>query len=306
MQAIGRLPVAYGSTLPPPKTSLMRLTRLNFCALAASLLLPWSLFAVVFAATSFTMHYQHPQLCWFIVILALLLVAAWGLATLMVINRKKAGDTSAEVTWYVFVTMTLLFGWLLGGSLGFANFWGNMQPYYDVTNLNVYPGVDPAKAHGQELLDAGRIMFTSTSVPDVSKSSSFKNVDEYCVAPITSSTEPLASYDFWAVGRNCCSNSQLDFHCGHYTNSRAHAGLRLIDKNHWEFFRLAVRQAEAEHKITARTPLFFEWVEDPIGEMKLLQDSGINYYILGVLMFFALQFFLVVVSAIGFAQVAKY
>lgn len=306
MQALNRLPAAYGSTSSPPKVSLRRLSRLNFCALAGSLLLPWSIFAVVFATTSFTMHYQHPQLCWFIVILALLLVAAWGLATLMVIGRRKTDDNSAEATWYVFVTMTLLLGWLLGFSLGCANFWGNMQPYYDVTNLNVYPGVDPAKAHGQELLDAGRIMFTPTSVPDVSKSSSFKSVDEYCVAPITSSAEPLASYDFWAVGRNCCSSSQLDFHCGHYTNSRAHAGVRLMDNSQWEYFRLAVRQAEAEHKITARTPLFFEWVEDPIGEMKFLQDTGLKYYIFGALMFFALQFFLVVVSAIGFAQVAKH
>jgi len=35
------------------------------------------------------------------------------------------------------------------------NFWYNMQPYYDIENLNTYPSVNPSTESGQQLMDAG-------------------------------------------------------------------------------------------------------------------------------------------------------
>ena len=41
----------------------------------------------------------------------------------------------------------------------------------------------------------------------------FKNLDLYCVAPIVVGDEAIASYDFWAVGLNCCSGVPIEHRC---------------------------------------------------------------------------------------------
>ena len=41
----------------------------------------------------------------------------------------------------------------------------------------------------------------------------FKNLDLYCVAPIVVGDEAIASYDFWAVGLNCCSGVPKEHRC---------------------------------------------------------------------------------------------
>jgi len=217
-------------------------------------------------------------------------------------RKTPGGEAGREPTWYAFIAATLLVGWTLALIFGNANFSSNMHPYYDVTNLNTYPGVDPSRTHGQQLLDAGRVVFTRSSALDLSKSFGFRNVDTYCVAPITASSERLASYDFWAVGVNCCSGNKPDFHCPGFDNPRIHAGLRLMDNSQREYFKLAVEQAEAAYRIRAASPIFFHWTEDPIGEMNRYQDSGFKYYLLGVMSFFALQLFLVVVFSSGLSQ----
>ena len=117
----------------------------------------------------------------------------------------------------------------------------------------------------------------------------FKNVDTYCVAPVSvlqgpqfncrcaerrlsapgGVVLPLETYDFWAIGMDCCSVNAADFHCGmglgwascllplshgrsaraaralagEVGNSKAHSGLRLLDDRQRSFYRLAVEQA---------------------------------------------------------------
>jgi len=297
---------AYGTTTAahPEQVQLplKRKKRTNVLALAASLLIPWAAFAVTLGVMSFSIHYQHPQLCGFIVAIGAILICVCGVMALKAAWRKRSGAAPREPTWYVFVLTTLLLGWTIALILGNANFRSNMQPYYDITNLNTYAGVDPAKTHGQTLLDAGRVIFSRTARLDITKSFGFKNDNTYCVAPIVSSREKLASYDFWAVGVNCCSGNRADFQCDKYDSARAHAGLRLMDGGQKDYFRLAVEQAEAAYNIRAGTPLFFHWTEDPIGETNRYQDSGFKSYILAVLIFFAVQLFLVVMSSIGFTQ----
>eukprot|EP00438_Fugacium_kawagutii_P009189 Skav234281 [mRNA] locus=scaffold2271:7000:9362:+ [translate_table: standard] len=73
------------------------------------------------------------------------------------------------------------------------------------------------------------------------RSMAFKNVDTYCVAPITVTK-------------------------GEYNNPNAHSGLRLLSDDQRGFYRLAVEQAEH--------PLFFYWTEDATAAMNTFRDNG--------------------------------
>ena len=43
----------------------------------------------------------------------------------------------------------------------------------------------------------------------------------------------LRSYDFWAVGINCCNQGRDGlFRCGEYANIHARSGLRYMDQAH--------------------------------------------------------------------------
>jgi len=124
----------------------------------------------------------------------------------------------------------------------------------------------------------------------------FKNIDTYCVAPITSTpfankSAKLDTYDFWAVGVNCCSGVASDFRCGEFNNPAAHSGLRLMDEKDRSYFRVAVQQAEAAYNLQATHPLFFYWAEDTHLEWQGYWDYGNKYYNVGVVAFIFLQIF---------------
>lgn len=100
-----------------------------------------------------------------------------------------------------------------------------MQPYYDIENLNTYPSINPAQEKGQQYMDAGRVYFADGTHLDKDFAHAFMNLDLYCVAPIVNGDDPLETYDFWAVGINCCSGVSPDFRCGEFNNPHARAGL---------------------------------------------------------------------------------
>merc|ERR1719324_2031423 len=218
-----------------------------------NIFLPWFLFSALYAVLSFSFHYQHPT--W-----------AWLLA-----YRTKKRDR--DPMWYTFATLALLLAVVLAAVFGDMNFWYNMQPFYDIENLNTYPSVNPAREKGQQLMDAGRVYFADGAALDMQKAMGFKNLDLYCVAPIVHGQEQLASYDFWAVGLNCCSGVSSDFRCGEFNNPHARSGLRLMRDDQRPFFRLAVQQAEAAYNIKATHPLFFYWMQDPVAEMNSYRDD---------------------------------
>jgi len=191
----------------------------------------------------------------------------------------------------------------LATTFGDMNFWYNMQPFYDIENLNTYPSVNPAREKGQQLMDAGRVYFSDGTGLDMRKAMGFKNLDLYCVAPIVHGQDQLASYDFWAVGLNCCSGVSSDFRCGEFNNPHARSGLRLMRDDQRPFFRLAVQQAEAAYNIKATHPLFFYWMQDPVAEMNSYRDDGFKYYLLGIFTHFAFNLFCVVCAVVGFSKI---
>jgi len=276
--------------------------RMNIVAICLNIFMPWALFSIIFAVVSFSLHYQHPNLVNFILafggalvlIAAALAVRAW--------KKKRDGFSDREPTWFMFAAIALAIALCLAVVFGDMNYWYNMQPFYDIENLNTYPSVDPSRDKGQQLMDAGRVYFKDGSKLDLAKSMAFKNLDLYCVAPIVSGNDKLTSYDFWAVGVNCCSGTQTDFRCGEYNNPHAKSGLRLMKDDQRPFYRLAVQQAESAYQIKAEHPLFFVWMQDPIAQVNEYRDDGFKYYLLGIFTHLAFSIFAVVCAVVAFSK----
>lgn len=273
----------------------------NLVAILISLFVPWLLFTLLAGVKSFSVHYNNPGLCSTIQWFCFAVVVVLGYQAYCAVRRNGFGDS--EPNWYLFLFASCFVAWIAAFSAGSYNFAHNMQPFYDVMNLNVYPSVDPSTFKGQQLMDAGRIIFTPESKLDLQHSMGFRNLDVYCVAPVVVGGN-MSVYDFWAVGVNCCSGHTADFACGEFNNPMAHSGLRLMRDDLRPYFRLAVQQAEAAYNIKARHPVFLYWMQDPISEINAYQDAGFKSYLFGVFLFFSLQLFFVVIAVIVFSKLA--
>lgn len=240
------------------------------------------------------------------VVLALVLLL--GVAALTAWRRRD--QSALDPKWTTFMFVAAAIAWVCAYVFGHQNFVSNIQPYKDILTLNIYTNVDPATATSQQMMDAGQIYFTSGSRLDLRRSMGFKNLDTYCVAPVTSQAASNASsgekpvYDFWAVGINCCSGQGPDFHCGEYKNRKASAGLRLMQEADRAYFRLAVKQAAAAYGIRADNPLFLYWMENPKLEIQAYEDAGHRYWLLGLGAFIGVQVLLVVIAAIVFSKMS--
>jgi len=272
---------------------------LNLVAICINILAPWFVFCAVYAVMSFYIHYQHPTLAWAVVL------AGFGLAALMVFLAIRTKQKDQDPMWYTFAAIALFLAVSAATFLGDMNFWYNLQPFYDIENLNTYPSVNPAREKGQQLMDAGRVYFSEGTALDMRKAMGFKNLDLYCVTPIVSGQQQLASYDFWAVGINCCSGVSADFRCGEFNNVQARSGLRLMRDDQRPFFRLAVQQAEAAYNIKATHPLFFYWMQDPVAQMNVYRDEGFKFYLLGIFTHFSFNLFCVICAVVGFSKVGR-
>lgn len=280
--------------------------RLNVVSICQCLLCPWLFFCVMNACMSFGLHYHRPGLTYGVLAVGLLVVLAISGVALRGIVQKRRHSDAPEPSWYIFLAITMAVAWILGVVLGGLNFNVNMQPYFDYANLNTYSQVDTAQMRGQQVMDAGKIDFVNGTTLDLRRSMGFKNMDTYCVAPITMRNQPLASYDFWAVGLGCCSGNTADFHCGEYNNPQVQSGLRLLRDDQRPFFRLAVQQAEATYSIKATHPLFFYWVQDPVVEIDAIRDEGYKYFLISMLAHFGWQLLCVVLAMVGFAGVGHF
>jgi len=310
--------VTYGTTplrseyVPPVKPSMSfapvaavakgQRRPMNIVAICLNIFMPWALFSIIYAVMSFSLHYQHPWLVNFILAFGAVLVLIACALAVRAWKKKRDGFSDREPTWFMFAAIALAIALCLAVVFGDINYWYNMQPFYDIENLNTYPSVDPSRDKGQQLMDAGRVYFKDGSRLDISKAMAFKNLDLYCVAPIVVGNQPLTSYDFWAVGVNCCSGAQSDFRCGEYTNPHSKSGLRLMKDEERPFYRLAVQQAESAYQIKAEHPLFFVWMQDPIAAVNQYRDDGFKYYLLGIFTHLAFSIFVVVCAVIAFSK----
>ncbi|CAE8603756.1 unnamed protein product, partial [Polarella glacialis] len=181
-------------------------------------------------------------------------------------NRTRLRER--DPMWYIFAALALLIATVAAAVLGDMNFSYNMQTFYDIENLNSYPAL-------------------------------------YCVAPIVYGQEQLASYDFWAVGVNCCSGATSDFRYGVYDNPHARSGLRLLRDDQRSVFRLAVQQAEAAYNMKAAHPLFFYRMQDPVAEIMQCKNDGFRYYPRGLFTHFVFNRLCVACAVFGFSKLSN-
>lgn len=292
----------YGGVDQPKEGMLLpgQRRRMNLVPIVLCIVIPWSVFVLVFGLMSFGFHYRLPLLttgCALFLLFGVLCVCAKAY------HDRKKGES--DPSWVIFLAASLLMAWFVGFDMGDANYATNTRGYYDLKGLNNYTNVYPNRMLGQQLMDAGVVTFAKGSQLDISRSMGFKNHDMYCVAPIVFGKEPSVSYDFWAVGKGCCSGSQADFHCDNYNNPAADNGVRLLDSGDKAFYRLAVQQAEATYNIKAATPVFFTWDVNTGNKMNTKLSHAMQSFVAWMMSYLVFQTFVVVVASIVFSKLGR-
>jgi len=211
------------------------------------------------------------------------------------------------------LTVATMFAWILGD----GNYWTYMATYYNIQDLDTYVNVDPSTERGQSFMDGGQVYFKESTYVAVENANAFRNNGIYCVAPIV--RQPLANqgserqveiegtfdmpasgtFDFWAVGINCCDPTGMAFKCGDVGNPWARSGLRLIRDDQRAFFYMAVQEWAAKYGLPTKHPLFFYWVVDPLSTVTSTHLKGTwNYYTHSIL-YAVGNLFLAVASQLG-------
>mmetsp|Transcript_6387 Transcript_6387/g.11682 ORF Transcript_6387/g.11682 Transcript_6387/m.11682 type:complete len:326 (+) Transcript_6387:94-1071(+) len=304
---------AYSDDMGPAKPlmgppQVMTRHRVNLVGMITAQFLPWFVFIGMFALWSFKLRYTSPGAVIITTVALGTIVGLYALYRVQLSCRAvcygnfQLVETGKFTVWSLFIAVTAAIAFALGMLLGSYNYQTNLRSIYDVLSLNAYVEVNPATMRGQELMDAGKVQFVAGADLDFHLANGFKNTDVFCVAPITVNKAALASYDFWAVGKNCCSDQQADFKCGAYNGDGPKGGLRITSDTDRDFYRLAVQQAESAFAIKAIHPLFFEWTEDSAEQV--LDDERVGYqlFLLGIIGHFAFQGFLVIIAVACFTK----
>jgi len=276
--------------------------RVNCVPALQCLFFPWLVYMLLSSIGTGVFHYQHPMA--YVVFTLLALIAALGLLGFAYRVFKSGSDWFYTVYLAAAILIAVLAAWVVGDS----TFWRYMFPAYSIQHSATYTNVDPSTTvmrsgeavatQGSRYMDAGTVYFNHNTSVDTSRAVSFKLGDLYCAAPIVSGSNSLGNLtstctnatcgnDFWAVGINCCSETDSrDFSCGDVGKLHAKSGVREMAEADRGVYRLAVLQAEGIQNIISPHPLFFHWVVDPIAAVEWWKDRGHQRYLLGMYAFF--------------------
>uniref|UniRef100_A0A7S1F1X9 Uncharacterized protein n=1 Tax=Noctiluca scintillans TaxID=2966 RepID=A0A7S1F1X9_NOCSC len=244
-----------------------------------AVVVPWLFFVIPLSVTVLASYSSPSGVLLFdlVIVLAVLFVGNSAL------KAYRDPWSSQDPGWLAYLFLICFVAASAGMYLGRVNYVVNARPYWDVHSLNFYHSVDPSTYRGNQLMDSGKIEFTQDAYIDTTRTMGFTNNDIYCVAPITSPSRTDNTYDFWAVGINCCPGATTqDFRCGEYSNTEAHSGLRLMREADRAYYRLAVQQAEVSYHIQANHPLFFVWLKEPDTELEAYLTDAFRYTMAGV------------------------
>lgn len=219
------------------------------------------------------------------VLIALGLIIAAIVAPSLVNNiqmRRSKADRSSRI-WLLAMTVLSCVAGYFAGELVNKYY---KHPYYEYEQLKIYKGVDTKTESGSRFTDAGIVYFKPGTGLKRNRNSCLKNDNAYCVAPIVQCGETgvcgeldslteTGSFDYFAVGKDCCGCPNGEFRCGMWDNPLTHGGLRLLNEaEDGLYYRLAVKQWEAMYGKKATHPLFFDWTLRPAKEATGLGIQG--------------------------------
>lgn len=188
--------------------------------------------------------------------------------------------------WPVFLLVSTAGAAVCGQQIGSYIETTCLGPYFELKKLQAYKGINPDYIPGSRIQDAGLVDFTEFVELDRAKGGCYMaQGNTYCVSPIVNGGEVKyglagsprsGSYDYFAVGVNCCACPNRDFKCGEWNNPIASGGLRSLDEKSRPFFKLALDDWQASYQKTARNPMFFEWVQDAEWAWKGLWNRALH------------------------------
>jgi len=214
-------------------------------------------------------------------------------ASVVLVKTYKPGVWQSLFFWSWRLMWTLLFC-ILGAAAGVFIGWylwlNNIRTYRAIGGMESYKDIDPSIVPGIQIADAGLVQFSELVDVDRARGGCFMHSgDTYCVAPIThggrirdnlGDAPRYGSYDYFAVGINCCNCPNQDFQCGEWRNPLANGGVRSTDYVSRPFFRLAVDEWSAQWLKVSTHPIFFEWVQDPVYHWRALWYDAVHLCIL--------------------------
>mmetsp|Transcript_124084 Transcript_124084/g.356312 ORF Transcript_124084/g.356312 Transcript_124084/m.356312 type:complete len:338 (+) Transcript_124084:139-1152(+) len=278
--------------------------RMNIVPMFLNVFVPWGVFVLCCGITSFWVMYAHPGVAWAAITTVLVL---WlSLAGTALWARRYEPDP----TWFSYSALMVLIMAIAGTLAGRSNFKSFSEHFYQIQDLKIVDRIDASYTRSSNLMDVGIFNFAPGNTLDETRSWHFKFRTLYCVAPIlTNSTPPLSqTYDFWAVGKDCCSLAASDFRCGAWGSSGPAGGLRLTESDaggDMAYYRLAVQQAESLYNIDAPNPIFVTWSSNPRAEVASWNQQVFKNFVTTVLFALVCSFFSMAMATCAYAFLGR-
>lgn len=275
--------------------------KMNIVPMFLGIFIPWGVFMLCCGVTSFELNYSNPSAVRGILALVFAIWAAAVVAAVWTRHRNP------DPTWVTYMALAVGIAAVAGTICGEVSFSTYSVHYYRVHDLRVVSDVDASFTPGKNLLDAGIVHFAPGNHFDDLRSWHFRYDTTWCVAPvITNRTVPLAgSYDFWIVGKDCCSHDASDFRCGAWGSSHASGGVRVVDDDDLARYRLAVQQAQSLYGITSTNPVFLTWSADPASDVSIWAHQAYQRYLEQVAFALVCCVFSMCVAAVKFAFLGR-
>mmetsp|Transcript_97682 Transcript_97682/g.273339 ORF Transcript_97682/g.273339 Transcript_97682/m.273339 type:complete len:339 (-) Transcript_97682:115-1131(-) len=278
--------------------------RMNVVPMFLNVFLPWGVFVFCCGITSFWIMYAHVGIAWGLV------GSVFAIWFFLCGTALWARRYEPDPTWFTYTAIMVGIMAILGTIAGRGNFKDFSERYYQVADLKVVHGIDASFTPGTNVMDAGIFRFAAGNKLDGMKSWHFKFRDLYCVAPIiTNGTAPTSQrYDFWAVGKECCSVAASDFRCGAWGDKLASGGIRLTDAGSGgdlKYYRLAVQQAESLYNIMAPNPIFLTWSSNPRLEVESWRQQVFKNFLVMVVFALVFSFFCMTLATCGYAFLGR-